>query len=291
MIGDGLAAGRLFCFGLGYSAERLARRLMAAGWRIGGTVRSADKAAALRRTGIDALPFDSGAIAAALAGVTHVLHAMPPGENGDLVVPRLAPALRATSTLVWAGYLSTPAVYGDRGGAWVDEDAVPSPGSPRGERRLATERAWLATFVDTGVAATVFRLAGIYGPGRSAFDQIASGRARRIDKPGQVFNRIHADDIGTVLLASMTRPRPGGVYNVADGHPSGPNDPIDYAYGLLGLPPPPLVPFGQAGLSAMGREFYAECKRLDVRRLHDELGVTLAFPSFREGLAAIWRGS
>ncbi|MDR6291383.1 nucleoside-diphosphate-sugar epimerase [Inquilinus ginsengisoli] len=276
-------------FGLGYSMTRLARRLRDLGWQVAGTTRDPDRLAQLRAEGFDAHAFgpDRPLDPALLAGTTHLVQSISPEESGDPAVPALAETLKALPELRWVGYLSTPAVYGDRDGAWIDETAAPAPGSPRGWKRLEAERAWFAAFQDTGVPVQVFRLAGIYGPGRSAFDQLRRGRARRIDKPGQVFNRIHVDDIGSVLLASMRRPRAGAVYNVADGHPSSPNDPIEYACQLLGIDPPPLVPFEDSGLSPLGREFYAECKRLTVDRIRDELGVTLTYPGYRDGLDAI----
>ena len=286
---DDLRPGKLFVFGLGYSMARLARRLRDLGWQVAGTTRDSDRLAQLRAEGFDAHPFgpDQPLDPAVLAGTSHLVQSISPEESGDPVVPALAETLKALPELRWVGYLSTPAVYGDRDGAWIDETAAPAPGSPRGWKRLEAERAWFAAFQDTGVPVQVFRLAGIYGPGRSAFDQLRRGRARRIDKPGQVFNRIHVDDIGSILLASMRRPRAGAVYNVADGHPSSPNDPIEYACRLLGIDPPPLVPFEDAGLSPLGREFYAECKRLTVDRIKGELGVALTYPSYREGLDAI----
>lgn len=287
---DDLRPGRLFVFGLGYSMTRLARRLRDLGWQVAGTTRDADRLERLQDEGFEAHAFgpDRPLDPAALAGTTHLIQSISPEESGDPAVPALAEELRALPQLRWAGYLSTPSVYGDRGGTWIDETADPTPGSPRGWKRLESERAWFAAFQDTGVAVQVFRLAGIYGPGRSALDQLRHGRARRIDKPGQVFNRIHVDDIGTVLMASMRHPNPGAVYNVADGRPSSPNDPIEHAARLLGIDPPPLVPFEQAGLSALGREFYSECKRLKIDRIIDDLGVHLAYPSYREGLDAIW---
>lgn len=286
---DDLRPGRLFVFGLGYSMTRLARRLRDLGWQVAGTTRDADRLERLRDEGFEAHAFgpDQPLDPTALTGTTHLIQSISPEESGDPAVPALAESLRALPELRWAGYLSTPSVYGDRGGAWIDESADPTPGSPRGWKRLESERAWFAAFQDTGVAVQVFRLAGIYGPGRSALDQLRHGRARRIDKPGQVFNRIHVDDIGSILMASMRRPRAGAVYNVADGHPSSPNDPIEYACQLLGIDPPPLVPFEESGLSPLGREFYAECKRLTVDRIKDELGVTLTYPSYRDGLDAI----
>jgi nucleoside-diphosphate-sugar epimerase len=286
---DDLRPGRLFVFGLGYSMTRLARRLRDLGWQVAGTTRDPDRLAQLQAEGFDAHAFgpDQPLDPAMLAGSTHLVQSISPEDSGDPAVPALTETLRALPELRWVGYLSTPAVYGDRAGAWIDETADPAPGSPRGWKRLEAERAWFAAFQDTGVPVQVFRLAGIYGPGRSAFDQLRRGRARRIDKPGQVFNRIHVDDIGSILLASMRRPRAGAIYNVADGHPSSPNDPIEYACRLLGIDPPPLVPFEDAGLSPLGREFYAECKRLTVDRIKGELGVTLAYPSYCDGLDAI----
>jgi nucleoside-diphosphate-sugar epimerase len=285
-------AGRLFVLGLGYTATRLARRLVGDGWTVAGTMRDAEKAAALRREAIEASVVEPiGSLdPTILDGATHLLQSIPAEEAGDPVVPALAPLLRAVPTLRWVGYLSTPSPYGDRGGAWVSEDDPVAPDSERGRRRLAAERAWIAAFEGTGVPVQIFRLAGIYGPGRSALDQVRSGRARRIDKPGQVFNRIHVDDIGTILMASFARPRAGGVYNVADGNPSSANDPVEEACRLLGVAPPPLVPFEAARLSPVARSFYSECKRLRIDRLRDELGVTLAYPTFREGLAAIAAG-
>ncbi len=286
-------AGRLFCFGLGYTAARLAARLVARGWTVAGTARTPEGRDRLARRGIEAWVFDDGRplddAPAALAGATHLLASIPPGPEGDPALlahggdARRAPALR------WAGYLSTPAVYGDRGGALVSEEDAPAPGSGRGRRRLAAERAWAAAFAGTGTALQVFRLAGIYGPGRNAVEQARAGRARIVEKPGQVFNRIHVDDIGTILMASMARPAPGRVYNVADDLPCPSGDVVRHACALLGLDPPEPVPFEAAELSPMARSFYSECKRLDTRRLRDELGVALACPTYREGLAAILR--
>ncbi|HEY9345243.1 MAG TPA: SDR family NAD(P)-dependent oxidoreductase, partial [Inquilinus sp.] len=190
---DDLRPGRLFVFGLGYSMTRLARRLRDLGWQVAGTTRDADRLERLQDEGFDAHAFgpDQPLDTAALAGTTHLIQSISPEDSGDPAVPALAEALRALPQLRWAGYLSTPSVYGDRGGAWIDESADPTPGSPRGWKRLESERAWFGAFQSTGVAVQVFRLAGIYGPGRSALDQLRHGRARRIDKPGQVFNRIH----------------------------------------------------------------------------------------------------
>jgi len=279
--------GRLFCFGLGYSARALVARLRARGWAVAGTTRSAEQAAALTAEGIEAFRFDRGEplgdAAAALAGATHLLSSVPPDVDGDPVLDQHKDEIAACATLGWIGYLSTTGVYGDRAGGWVDEDSALTPTGERGRRRLEAERAWLAL----PKPAHIFRLAGIYGPGRSALDTVRAGKAQRIDKPGQVFSRIHVADIATVLEASMARPNPGRVYNVCDDAAAPPAEVIEYACRLLGVEPPPLVPFETAELSAMGRSFYRDSKRVANRRIKDELGVTLAYPTYRAGLQAL----
>lgn len=288
-----IAPGHVFFFGLGYTALRLARRMRDAGWHVSGTVRTQDKAAALAaETGFTVHAFDGTApIAAAdpFAGITHVVDTAPPRA---ILVPALeqhGDDLKACATLRWVGYLSTPAVYGDRQGGTVTEDEPPTPGSRRGALRAAAERAWFDAFAGSEVAVQAFRVAGIYGPGegRNALAQLKAGKARIIDKPGQVFNRIHVDDIGSILLASMAKPRSGGIYNVADTEACPPADPIVFAAGLLGVAPPEPIPFDSAELSDMARSFYSECKRLDTSRLTGELAVTLTYPTYREGLRAI----
>lgn len=286
--------GHAFFFGLGYTALRLARRLVDAGWQVSGTVRSPDKASALASAeGVTVHVFDSVTPIAdkgAFDGVTHVVDTIPPR---DPLVPALShhlDDLRRCTSLVWVGYLSTPAVYGDRQGGMVREDDPPTPGSRRGEMRAAAERAWIEAFADTDIPVQVFRIAGIYGPGagRNTLAALKAGTARVINKPGQVFNRIHVDDIGTVLMASMAHPRAGGVYNVADTEACPPGDPIVFAAGLLGIDPPTPIDFETAELSEMARSFYSECKRLDTTRLTEELGVNLSYPTYREGLRAIF---
>lgn len=280
---------RLFCFGLGYSARALARSLIAEGWRVAGTSRSADGAPAIRALGAEAhrLPLDDPA--RALAGTTHLLSSAPPGEAGDPVLAAHGTAIAGLRGLAWVGYLSATSVYGDRGGAMVDETAPIAPSSARGKRRARAEQQWLDLWRAHGVPVHVFRLAGIYGPGRSALDQVRAGTARRIDKPGHSFSRIHVDDIAVALRASMARPNPGAVYNLCDDEPAPSAEVVAYACELLGVAPPPLVPFAEAeaSMSAMAREFWADDRRIDNRRMHEELGVTLRYPSYREGLRAI----
>jgi nucleoside-diphosphate-sugar epimerase len=288
-------AGHMFFFGLGYTALRLAARLRVAGWRVSGTVRDPEKAARMRdEHGIEAYVMtDEAPIAEpkrAFDGITHVIDSIPPGEAGDTALLHHADDLLACESLRWVGYLSTPAVYGDRQGGWVREEETPTPGSPRGRRRADAERAWLDAFeTRDDVAVQVFRIAGIYGPGprRNALESVRNGTARIIDKPGQVFNRIHVDDIGSILLASMGRPRDGGIYNVADTEACDPGDPIRFACGLLGVTPPEPIPFNSADLSDMARSFYSECKRLDTSKLTEELDARLTYPTYREGLQAI----
>jgi nucleoside-diphosphate-sugar epimerase len=284
-------APRLFVFGLGYSAQVFARRLRARGWRVAGTTRNPEAATALRTEGIEALLFDRDRPltdpAAALAGTTHLLAGIPPDEAGDPVLDPHGPDIGACAGLAWVGYLSTTGVYGDRGGGWVDEDSALEPTGPRGVRRRAAERAWLALRRSHGLPVHIFRLAGIYGPGRSALDQARVGTARRIHKPGQVFSRIHVDDIATVLEASIARPHPGRAYNLCDDDPAPPAEVVAQACALLGLAPPPLVPFEAAALSVMARSFYRDNKRVSNQRIKEELGVSLAYPDYKTGLEAI----
>ena len=280
---------RLFCFGLGYTALALARQLTAEGWRIAGTTRTTDKYARLADEGFDIYGFARERPledpAAALAGTTHVLSSIVPDEVGDPVLAHHLADLRRYAALEWIGYLSTTGVYGDRDGAWVDEADAVAPTMPRTRRRVAAEGHWLAS----GLPAQMFRLAGIYGPGpgRNALDAVRAGTARRIVKPGQVFGRVHVDDIVQVLRASMARPNPGAVYNVADDDPAPPQDVIAFACGLLGVAPPPAVPYEEAELSPMARSFYADNRRVDNARIKRELGVKLKYPTYREGLRAI----
>ena len=277
--------GTLLCFGLGYSAERLAARLAERGWTIRGTRRSADACARLAGLGYGMFAYDGSTPLPphALGGVTHVLSSVPPTVDGDPVLRDHEEALGACDSLAWVGWLGSTAVYGDAGGAWVDESSPTRPSSQRGERRLAAERAWLAS----GLPVHLFRLAGIYGPGRSVLERLRAGVAHRIVKPGHVFSRVHVDDIANVLEASIARPYPGAVYNVADDEPAGADEVLAYGATLLGLPVPPAVPFEEAELSPMARDFYRDDKRVSNARIHEELGVELAYPTYREGLAAL----
>ncbi|NQU72727.1 MAG: SDR family oxidoreductase [Rhodospirillales bacterium] len=293
---------RLFCFGLGYSASRLARALIADGWAVAGTCRTAEAAAQLRADGIDAHLFDGVAgmdhMDALLAGATHLLSSVPPEVDGDPVLrlhgADIARCAGLPTGLKWVGYLSTTGAYGDTGGAWVDEAAPVAPTGDRGKRRVHAERQWLGLFGDrvgNGAAAIhVFRLAGIYGPGRSALDAARRGASHRIIKPGHVFSRIHVDDIAAVLRASMDRPNPGAIYNVCDNFPAPSAEITSFACKLLGIAPPPEIAFEDADLSPMAKSFYADNRRVRNNRIRDELGVTLTYPDYETGLRAIFAG-
>jgi nucleoside-diphosphate-sugar epimerase len=275
---------RLVCLGLGYTALALARRLRPEGWTVGGTCREEDKAATLRAGGIEAVvdPEDAHRL---IATATHLLASIPPDAAGDPALALWGPAIARHPGLAWAAYLSTTGVYGDRDGDWVDETQPLAPTGERGQRRVEAEAAWAALL--PGVPVHLFRLAGIYGPGRSALDTVRAGRAQRVVKPGQVFSRVHVDDIAQVLAASIDRPRPGAIYNVCDDNPAPPDEVIAYACNLLGVEPPPEVPFDQAELSEMARSFYADNKRVANQLIKVELGVELTYPDYRVGLGAL----
>ena len=282
---------RLFCFGLGYTALALAERLSAQGWPVAGTCQSDERRARLEARGIEVHLFGRGGrldARAALAGATHILSSVPPDPH-DPVLAAHGADLAAHRGVEWAGYLSTTGVYGDRAGGWVDEQSEKLPTSARGRQRVAAEDAWLKLWRDHALPVHVFRLAGIYGPGRNAVDTVRAGQAKRIDKPGQVFSRIHVDDIARVLTASIIRPNPGAIYNLCDDDPAPPAVVIEEACRLLGVPPPPLVPFerAKAGMSEMARSFYADNKRVRNDRIKRELGVTLRYPSYKDGLRAL----
>ncbi|MDH5750662.1 MAG: SDR family oxidoreductase [Rhodospirillales bacterium] len=284
---------KLFCFGLGYSAGALAHHLALSGWRIAGTSREAGPGAAAGRGDWEIFPFDDAHpladFGAALAGTTHLLSSVPPGTDGDPVIAAHGDGIAALQGLQWVGYLSTTGVYGDRQGGEVDEWSERVPASDRGRRRVAAEDAWLSLWREHGVPVHIFRLAGIYGPGRNALETVRQGRARRIRRPGQVFGRIHLDDIVQTLAASIARPNPGAAYNLTDDEPAPPDEVIAHACELLGKEPPPVEDFDRIkdSLSPMARSFYGESKRVSNRRIKEELGVRLKWPTFREGLAGL----
>lgn len=272
----------LACLGFGYSAAALARRMKVLTWRIAGTKRAPQG----EMEGVDLIPFDgetaSERLRFVLARADAVLISIPPDDDG-------CPAYRALATDIlhtaWRGYLSTTGVYGDHGGGWVFEDSPLHPLNEQSSRRVIAEAQWREE------GAHIFRLPGIYGPGRSAIDRLRAGDARRITKPGQVFSRAHVEDIAAALALSIARPRPGRIYNICDDEPAPPQDVIAFAAKLMGLTPPPLEPFATAGLSPMAKRFYAESKRVSNARAKAELGWRPQFPTYREGLAAILSAS
>lgn len=278
----------LLSFGHGYSARALTKLLLPQGWRVIGTTRNADKAERLAASGVAPLIFPGADMEDAIAQATHLLISAGPDAQGDPVLREAGPQIAARAgTFEWAGYLSTTGVYGDHQGAWVDETTPLSPATRRGQWRVEAEAAWAAIL---DLPLHVFRLAGIYGPGRGPFAKVRSGTARRIIKEGQVFSRIHVDDIAQVIAASIARPNPGAVYNVCDDDPAPPQDVIGHAAELLGLPHPEAQDFETAQMTPMARSFYAESKRVRNDRIKDELGITLKYPTYREGLAALLAG-
>ncbi len=279
---------RLFIFGLGYSGLEIARLAKSQGWTVAGTVTGAEKAARLGAGGIEAHVFDGSAPlpAVAFGDSSHVLCTVAPGRAGDPALRLCRPLLKQAR---WLGYLSTTGVYGDHGGGWVDENTPPKPGQSRSIERLAAEHGWQALALEAGAGLTIFRLPGIYGPGRSTLDQVKAGTARRIDKPGQFFSRAHVADIAATVLKAMAAPHAGGIYNVADDLPVSTGEVVAFACELLGLPVPPSIPWAEAApaMSDMARAFYSESRRVHNERIKRDLGVVLRYPTYREGLRAI----
>ena len=279
-------------FGLGFSARVLAERLAAKGWTVSATSRSEAGAAAIRARGYRAFVFDGSRPLPreAFDGVTHVVDSAPPGEDGDPVLRWHArDAAARAKQFQWVAYLSTTGVYGDHGGGLVTEDTPLTPNTERGHKRLLAENQWLDLWRDHGLPVMIFRLAGIYGPGRNQLLSLLDGTAKRVIKQGQIFSRIHVADIANTLEASIAHPQPGRAYNVCDDEACPPQDVVEYGATLLGLPVPPDVPFEAADLSPMARSFYADSKRVSNARIVTELGVRLSYPTYREGLTAIAR--
>lgn len=281
----------ILILGLGYSAGFFARAALARGWEVTGTVRSADKAAELSREGIRTLVFGGFAVSSALtkavAEADAVLVSVQPSEDGDPALGPLRAALMAAPNLHWIGYLSTIGVYGDQNGAWIDEATPTAPTNARTRQRVEIEEAWLQLGRDSGKPVQIFRLSGIYGPGRNAITKLRAGTANRLIKPGQVFNRIHVDDIAGVLMASLAQPRQGAIYNVTDDEPGPPQDVITLAAELTGLTPPPEVPFEQAKLSPMAASFYGESKRVSNALVKREFGYAFRYSTYREALRTL----
>lgn len=279
---------QLLCFGFGFTARHLAALLP--DWQLYGTWR-ADRSDNGNPTGVIKLPFepsgDIGEIAKVIKTVSHLLISIPPGKDGDPVLADFAQTIIDADNLQWIGYLSTTGVYGDHGGDWVDETAPFNPSGIRGEKRMRAEQGWLDLFERHGRPVHIFRLAGIYGPGRNQLVSLRAGTARRIVKPGQVFSRIHVDDIAGILKKSMQRPYPGRIYNICDDEAAPPQDVVAYAAELLKIEPPRMIAYQDAELSAMARSFYDDNKRLHNDRVKTDLNYQFKYPTYREGLARL----
>ncbi len=280
---------KLFCFGYGYTCDYLGHALQEIeGWDIYGTTRDVEKKKSLRARGVQAFLFDYTRPLTDplmhLQDTTHLLISTPADDRGDPAFQIHAEDIIRLPSLEWVGYLSTTAVYGDRNGEWIDESAAVNPTSKRGSRRLRVENNWLELANAHNLPLHIFRLSGIYGPGRSALDSVRAGVARRIEKEGHAFNRIHVEDIVQVLMASMENPSPMSIYNLADNNPVASHEVIAYACHLLGYAPPPLIPFEEADMAPIARSFYKDNKRILNDKIKEELGVVLKYPDFKSGL-------
>ncbi|WP_293899921.1 SDR family oxidoreductase [Phenylobacterium sp.] len=280
---------RLLIFGYGFSGRALARRMAGEAWEVFATHRDDAGAGRVRADGYTPVDLaDRTALTEALAGTRALLVTAPPGPQGCPGLNTLVGPLAAAGAFPdWTGYLSTTGVYGDRRGGWVTEASPLAAQSVEGARRVGAERDWLQVGRGMGLTVTIFRLPGIYGPGRSAFDRLREGQARRIVAPGQVFSRIHVDDLAAGLAASIARPRPAGIYNLCDDEPAPNSEAVAYAAGLLGMAAPPEVALADANLRPAAMRFYAESKRVSNARAKAELGWRPAYPTYREGLRAV----
>ncbi len=281
---------KLLIFGVGFTSKALVEELKPfPDGSVTGTTRSLAKAETLRELGISPIIFPGDDMSGPLSGATHILISAGPEDGRDPVLKHLRGAFeKAAPNLEWVGYLSTTGVYGDHKGGWVDETAALTPATKRGRARVQTEGEWQALQREHGLPLHIFRLPGIYGPGRGPFAKVRAGTARRIIKQGQVFSRIHVEDIAQTLLASMRAPNPGAIYNVCDDDPAPPQDVIGYAAHLLGVDPPPAIKFEEAELTPMARSFYAESKRVDNTRIKEDLGIALRYPTYKTGLDALF---
>ncbi len=283
---------KLVVLGMGYSSAEFLRQGADRFSQVTATVRSEAKALALRSAGIEALVLHGSAIepqlADALRSADALLMSIPAEDGGDPVLPILSEAIAAAPGLGWIGYLSTVGVYGDHQGALVSETSALNATSQRGLNRISAEQSWLALGKASGQPVQIFRLAGIYGPGRNQLRSVSEGSARRIIKAGQMFSRIHVEDIAGACLASLDKPSAGAIYNVADDEPAPPQDVIAFAANLLGLPVPPDLPFETTAMSAMARSFYMDSRRISNRKMREQLGYEPRYRTYREGLAALF---
>ncbi|MDB9804332.1 MAG: SDR family oxidoreductase [Loktanella sp.] len=275
----------LLSFGHGYSARALSRILLPQDWRIIGTTRDEDKAVRLMNEGVEPRIWPGADMIPALNAATHILISAGPDDAGDPILAQLETEIAARADqFEWVGYLSTTGVYGDHNGDWVDEETPLTPATKRGIARVEAEAAWQAI---PDLPLHIFRLAGIYGPGRGPFAKVRNGTARRIIKQGQVFSRTHVADIARILAASIKKPNIGSIYNVCDNDPAPPEDVIAYAAELLGMPIPEAIDYETADMTPMARSFYAESKKVRNDKIKTELGVELLYPDYKTGLKAL----
>ena len=280
----------LFVFGLGYTGKALSHLLKAQGWKVSGTSRNQESADQLADEGFYSYVFNETTPLepAILDGVTHILLSIPPNDDGDLVFKAHAQDFsKRAKNLKWVGYLSTTGVYGDRQGDWVDETSDLAPSTKRGEKRVLAEKQWFDLYEASDVPVHSFRLAGIYGAGSNQLEKVASGKAKRRIKQGQVFSRIHVEDIAGMLEASIKSPNPGQAYNICDDEAAPPQDVVTYAAELLGVEPPEEIQFNPNDMTPMGLSFFAESKRVSNEKIKAELGYQLKYPTYREGLKAL----
>tara|TARA_Y100001936_G_scaffold152690_1_gene148923 strand:+ start:2053 stop:2931 length:879 start_codon:yes stop_codon:yes gene_type:complete len=279
----------LFCFGFGFAAQALAERLLRKNWSVSGTYRDTDKKVFFKN--VPTFSFDgtqaSEEVFAALSEATHLLISIPPQTSGDVVLKYFTTHIAGNKNLQWIGYISSTGVYGDTKGEWVDELSPLKPATELNFRRVQSESAWLKMAKENDCPVMIFRCVGIYGPGRNLLISVKQGRARRIEKPGLVFSRIHVADLAQILEASIQKPKSGEIYNVCDDEPAPPSEAAEYAFKLLKISPPPLIPFDSADLSEIARGFYKNCKRVSNKKIKEELGVILKYPNYRIGLDAI----
>ena len=284
----------ILCIGLGYTALHLVTSLKKEGWKISGTCRTEEKQQILHAQGIKSSIFREDTpsldLENAMKGVTHLLISAPPTEDGDPILNKCREFITKNDTLQWVGYLSTTGVYGDHQGGWADETTPTNPPNKRSRQRVEAENAWLELWKTHQIPLHIFRLSGIYGAGigRNALEAVKAGTARRIDKNNQYFSRIHVEDIAQVLCASIAQPNPGNIYNLADDMPTSQAEVIEYASILLNTPPPPLIPFEQAGLTPMARSFYQNSRRMRNDKIKNELRIILDYPTYKEGLHQLY---
>ena len=283
---------KLFCFGLGFTGSALVGEVRARGWAASGTCRENARQDVWTGAGLQLYCFDgkeaSEAVENAVREASHVLVTIPPQKDaGDVVLKHFKKILTDNSRLRWLGYLSTTGVYGNRDGDWVDETSELKPGFDHQHRRVEAEGQWRDLYRKYQVPVHIFRLAGIYGPGRNLLQRVRQGSARRIDQPGLVFNRVHVEDVVQVLIASMNRPHPGAIYNVSDDVPSSPADAVAFACELLHIEAPSLIALEDAELSDMARGFYLTNKKVRNHKSKEELGVQLRYPDYKAGLRAL----